>query len=906
MRKPVLTLIMWLLLGMAGGYTQVQVSPVDPENAELMPGEIKTIVINVVSQSEKDQSISAEILMPKNWQTVNMPKEFSLPSNKSKVLLISIVPHKYAANQNYSLTLKLKDKVDGTPLGEWPLTIGVKEFTSINVRATSVPDYVLAGTSITTQFIVENSGNSTQKLQLEGKNCSLSDKVDQQLEIEPGKSKTVSVLVQTSENLGKISRMSFRLDALIGPEDNIATAYQHLNVYPTKNLEKDNTFRLPGHLSLSYVGRKTPNGEFQYGIQGEFSLRGNIDRNGKHHVEILMRGPDQFNISGLGQFAEYSLRYQNEKLDMRLGDQSFYLTPLTENARFGRGINLYAETKKIDVGGFFLKPRFYTDLQHEFGTFMKYHFGKKHFLQLNYLNKQLPEETGVEHLVSLSTKVTPLKETIFNGELSYGRDARGTLGRSALVQLESNLLKNINFFGQVLWADPDFPGYFRNSLNMSGRLFYRPSEKLDFSIQVQKDDQNAALDTLFGVAPAINRKSVGIGYRVNKSSRFLAQFRIMESQDKMPDERFHIENRSARINWNYRKSRWNFSLSGEWGEGRNFKILPEVKQSQTIRGSFTGGYRPSKFIQFSLLFQYANQDFYLLDGTQQLIYGASASTSLNSGTDLRFHIQNSYLISEYFRDRDLFSIQIRQKINKYHYFDITGRYALLRRTVNSRDLAFSARYVWQFGIPLEKVERGQTIMGQVTGTKGQSLKGIIFYLNGQVAITDKEGQFKFEGIKPGQYPLLIDNKSIGIHQITDQKMPLTVDVRPEQTSHINIGITEGVGIAGRVVIKEDNSPGPNLASKTNELGIALIEIQREEQIIRQVTDGLGRFDFSNLQPGTWTVKLLHGEIGKRFTLKESKVTLELLPGDKEEVIIELIPKRRNIKFSNFMSIKKND
>ena len=883
---------------------QVLVAPISKENRELVPGELKTLVIHMTNESNTVIEARGKLLLPDQWRLVNAPQKIRLEANSSKIVLLSIVPFRFSAPGQYSLSWSLTDLQDSSIImGTSELVFELGAVAGLEVGAAGVPEYMLAGEAIQASFVVKNTGNTNEEVTLTAKKCALLSKGDAIIEIGPGESRTITTEVKTPEDVRKISRMSFRLDASVEKKAIHATAYQHLQVYPTKNLEKDKTFRLPGTFSLAYVGRRAPGGDFQTGIQGELAVSGNLDKDGERNLGLRIRGPDQFEISGLGQYQEYYLRYQTPHLDIGLGDQSFFLSPLTENARYGRGVNLTAASNKFSGGGFFLTPRFYGEINHEWGSFVRYGAGEYQHVQLNYLNKSLTGADATVQLASVSGQVLPLKQTVFKGEFSAGSNADGNLGQSALLQLESNLLKRVNFYGQVLWADTNFPGYFRNSLNVSGRLFYRPIEKIDLSLQVQKDDQNAALDTLFGVAPAINRKSLGFGYRMTKNSRITAQLRTIETEDKMPDQRFHIRNRSARLNWIYRKSQWQATIAGEWGTSLNLRMEPNIEESQVLRINFNGGYSPSQFLQLNLMMQYANQDYFLLDGTTQFIYGISAATRLRTGTRLRVHVQNSYLVNEYHRDRDLFSLQLGQKINKHHQVDVMARYALLRRTVNSRDISVSARYVWSFGIPLEKVQRGQDVYGRIVARDAQDKKGVVFYLNGQVAVTDKEGNFKFEGLQPGRYPLIIDRKSIGLHEITTPQMPITIEVAEDRPTEINLSLTKGVEISGQIVVQKQ--VGPGVPEEEQDMGVAIIEISKDDQVFRQGTNGAGKFSFSNLQPGTWTVRVIHGEIGKRFTLKDYQQTYELAPGAQQFIALELIPKKRKIQFSNFLSIKKD-
>lgn len=886
-------LFLFLSLHLCG---QVVITPANEGVISLPPGNLKTLVFKVRNSGNTDLNMTSNLNLPERWQVVNAPKELMVEAGTTKIYLISIIPFKYSLFGKYYLEWDLTDIASKQQVGRSTVEVSLEEFINLRIDATSVPDYILAGEKITTSFILYNEGNSVQFLTLSTKNCKLLKKEDSRFTIQPGESQPVEVLVETSEDINKEARFSFRLDGSNSDGDLLASAYQHLHIFPVKQKEEDQLFRLPGVFSLSYLGRQSPNGGFASGIQGELSVGGKLDRQGKQIAELRLRGPDQFKISGLGQYDEYFGRFRNDKWEISLGDQTFQVSQLSENARFGRGGRVNYFGKGFEVSTFYLKPRFFNELKEESGISFLLGQSKSNYLQYNFLRKLYPDTSSID-ISSVVGRWFPWEHTVMNGEYSFGVDFSGKNGHSGLFQFESNPVDFISVFGQILWADKYYPGYFNNTLNINGRVLLRVSKHLDVSVQMQKDDQNIAQDTLYGISPAINRKSAGINYRINNASRINAQFRMMESEDKMPDQRFHIENQSARLNWYYRKSKWQFNVSGEWGQSKDLLEPLENIQSTTIRGSLNGSYFSSRFLQINALFQYSNQDFFLLDGTRQLIYGLSGTAILKKGTELKVNIQNSYLLDEYYRDRDLFYFQVRQRIAKKQFFELNARYALLRRTVDTRDISVLGKYIWQFGIPLEKAEGFQSVTGNIQGIS----KEAIFYLDGKVAVTDKEGNFKFEQIKPGKHFVIMDRRNLGLHEITDQSMPMEIEVMPEMPTHIEIKVMKGGAITGEVVLVED-------FSEKKDIGLSIIEISNGQQVIRQATSKNNRFEFSNLPPGKWAVKFIHPDLDKQFSLKNGNKIIDLEEGKNLSIVIELIPKKRNINFSQFLSVKekKND
>ncbi|MDH4071316.1 MAG: hypothetical protein OEV30_12945, partial [Ignavibacteria bacterium] len=75
----------------------------------------------------------------------------------------------------------------------------------------------------------------------------------------------------------------------------------------------------------------------------------------------------------------------------------------------------------------------------------------------------------------------------------------------------------------------------------------------------------------------------------------------------------------------------------------------------------------------------------------------------------------------------------------------------------------------------------------------------------------------------------------------------------------------------------------------------VVEISKGEEIFRRVTDVRGRFLFSDLRPGEWTVKVIEDDIPADLRVGTPTQVVALSPGMKAETRLELVPVQKRIR-----------
>ncbi len=867
-------------------------------------GKVATVVFKIKNNQNFDCEFEPSLNLPHSWQPIHNKAAFSLGPGQSKVHITSFLVPNFTTFGEYPVVLKVKNTASGRIAGEFTFHVDVPNVYKLAIESIEAPSLAMAGETFEATFSVRNLSNAVHTIQLVPYKCEL--KEASRISLEPNSSQLVTVTVSTFEELRKVSRAGFRLEAFISghEEDTHVHTYRHVRVIPTNDADINDIRRLPGYARVSYFGRQNGEEPFQSGYQGELHIQGAIDEAGENEVELRMRGPNQFDLSVYGNYDEYYVGYTSPLFDLRAGDQVFSLSPLTEYSRYGRGLESAFRINPVEIGLFYQRPRFYPDISAEFGAHIKYTFEEENSLSFNMLQKVHLEPNSQSTMMSFLGDFQPLPHTSIIAE--YAQGVGESEGRGIYLNLHSNPIKRLNIASTVLYASKDFPGYYNNTWMYSGSVNYYLTKKLNLSFNIHQDERNAARDTLFTVAPYGKRMQAGIGYRFNRKTQLRVYLRNAEREDRFPDTKFHSRDQTARLQLMQQLGKFRFNLSGEYGKSENLLAPLEQREQNLFRSYLDAEFRISNRHSIRGFLQYYNHNSYSIERQEQLVFGVSAYSSLTKSTKLYLQFQNRYELEDYFRDRDLFSIRFSQWIKKKHEFQLTGRYSLLRKTVDNQDLTFAANYTYHFGIPLESKKNYPDVIGKIDNMGAESVKGIVFHLNGKTTVTDAEGNFIFKSVPPGQYYVMMDVTSVGLHEIPDIPTPIVVNVPEEGMIEVRFGLTTGARISGDVSVQEGEKHLISQNRKAAVLGPVMIEISKDGEMHRQLTNAEGYFEFTDIRPGIWNLKVVHNDLYKQFVFDQEVFEVEITPGMHEQITIPVRRKERKIKFMQGLSLSLND
>lgn len=860
------------------------------------PGVVNNFSIALWNKGSNSTRVRPQLNLPEGWKSITNSASFSLEAGAKALKIISFVIPSKALAGTYEITYRLSDYQNPTVEFIEKIKIEVAVTNALKLIPLSTSSTLLAGTTINGQFLVKNNSNQPQTILLSSRNATL--KGASSIELSAFSSQRVIIETSTFSETRKESRVSIDLKATIKGSGISETAYLHNQVLPSTDQEIDNTRKLPGYASLNYILRQFSNGRKGQGWQGELFLQGTIDEQETKEVTLNLRGPNQQDGTELTLYDQYFASYRTSKFSILAGDNNYALSTLTEFSRNGRGIQTEGYFGSATVGAFFVKPRFFTEIKQEVGIFIQNEFNHKTNIRFNYLHKDNEANNGTASILSLSGQFSPLKNTFVLGEI-----ASGNSGQAGYLKIQTKLFDRLQLNGDLIYASPNFAGYFQNTLNLISNASFRVTKKVSILAGIFQNTKNAALDTLINAAPFSDRKHIGLNWRLAKNSNIQLNIRQNEIEDRLPQKQFFRKESIVTANVNHRVNRFNFSLTGEYGQSENLLQAREADFQEILRVFLDVGVK-IRHISIRGFGQYYNENSLQVSTQKQFLFGGTISGTIKDHTQFKIRYQNDFEAETYYKNRNAFDLFLTHTIRKNQQLILNARQTIQRNTLNNRDFFFSAKYLYQFGIRLEPKPPKGAVYGQIQRKNGQSPAGIIVLLNGKRAITDEEGRFQFRSVQPGKYPLILDPSSLALHEILADNEVQMVEVLPEVNQLVRLELIQSGSILGGIQFQEDQSKAQLISLQT--VGNLMLEVSNEHQIRRTFTDDNGQYKFGDIKPGKWKVKVLQPDLGRHLKIRQTEFTIDVKEGEAVDLPIIIQKKKRNIQFKQLIQLSDDD
>jgi hypothetical protein len=221
---------------------------------------------------------------------------------------------------------------------------------------------------------------------------------------------------------------------------------------------------------------------------------------------------------------------------------------------------------------------------------------------------------------------------------------------------------------------------------------------------------------------------------------------------------------------------------------------------------------------------------------------------------------------------------------------------MVRNSLNKKELSIQFRYTCTINIPLSKKNNIGNLIGKVINKGIDHIDGIMFNLNGIVAMTDKNGSFEFPMVKVGTCILVMDESNVGLNAIASESGPYHVTIEPGKTTRFEISLTRSARIKGLLVIREDEKNGQKGYYPVKEdIENLIIEASNGTETFRVLTGRDGAFSFEDLRPGSWHIKIYPNGIPQGYQLQNDQFNFNLSAGKEEKLDVILQKKSREIK-----------
>ncbi len=931
MKTHFIPLFGWFLLlscfGLAHGADDgVEARLTSQPMIEIKPGQIVTGSYLISNHTGADEELFEGVRLPGHWQLITgYPHPIKLGAKDQKVRLVAFsVPRNCPAGR-YEIIYMLTDREDSRIRASAAFSVVVLPVVEVNSVIEHKPKVVMAGDQYGLRLRVVNRGNSTTELKVKVTGNPAYPVIVEpaQVILQAGKSQLLSLLITTDPKLRDRTNHILQIDVQAdAPKIGAVSTQQTVSVeiLPRLTTPVDARQKIPSQIRFITVGG-SGNNNGEDGFQVEYSGSGSLDENGRRRIGFVFRGPDVQDRSVYGTRDVLRFNYADQRLDLRVGDRGYQLSPLTEQFYYGRGAEAAFHRDGVNIGSFYVKNRWDRPQKKEVGAYAGYKFSDRLQIKGNFLHKRRENNPSGDETKIYTIQMNLKPGTRSNLGLEYGRSLSDKSGKSTdfgyRVALDGLVSNRIWYTLQNIYAGANFFGYFNDVFLSSGTVTFPIYRSLQGNLSYRTHKQNLDLDPTRNTANREKAFRGVLSYSFRSGTSVSLDYEVLRRKDELLLARYDFNENTWRLGFGQLFRRLGLQTYTERATFEN-KLLgtaprtlerysihtyfrPSPQQTYTIfttigHSSFTGNPARSKHVGISALLGFRN------------VFNLNITYRKNNADSEKRQQQDHLLSTLAFRLPNRHTLSLRTRWVKYGRID-NGNYS------------FFAAYTIPLNIPAGKKKGFGVLMGRIFDRDKEGappLPNAILRMDGLATVTNQKGEFVFPALKPGHYSLRVDQRSIGLSKITSGTFPISVEIKGGETTVRDIGVAAVCRVSGKVAIYAFDSKnkvndknkelfvtglagtrrGPFLQSDLTEVGrlsSIWVELSSGEEILRQFTDERGRFSFEGLEPGAWQLKVYDHNLPPHHYLEKSSSRIELVKGEEKKVAVKVLPRLRSIR-----------
>ncbi|MCM4156440.1 hypothetical protein [Gramella sp. AN32] len=854
-----------------------------------------TITLQITNETDTIQNLFLNETLPESWKLVSAGDIENLKPNEKKLVLVSFnIPAKAKSGKSNAV-FNLVD-AEGTIVKTLEVDFEVDKNYELQVYNISAPQTLKAGETINARFGIQNNGNIKQEIELNSTGTITGDK---KYSIAPDSTLVIEVSKKTDSKVYFLRNVGSQLDVYSKTSKQTYRAYTSTQIFPSKIEKKDPFFRFPIRASLNYNSHTYKNNHFST-ISSELMGDGYLDLNKKHHLNFIIRAPQQQNLKRFGVTDQYSFIYRyNNKTNIYVGDHAYFINRLGFDSRYGMGFRIDQDIKKWTFSTFYSKPRLYSfNSSALYGVKSVYNVSDSLKIGLAIERSQgtiqgvnsnieaNPNESGQIGTVNLNYRN---KGTYIDAETSVSLTNEATALANYINLVQQ--YKNLTYSGTLTIAGKDYFGSIRNSLQYSNNFYYK-NNRWNFALGQTISKVNRRLDPLFYAAEPYYENYYGmLGYRFK--NRHLVNIRLEQRtrEDQMEPKSYYYKEHGINYRYLYSSPAFVLNFSGRLSRTKNL-LSESLKYRNTFSHNLNSSYRilDELTLRGSINHNYSNRYGNSNINMNYLRYSLGFNYNMNKTLRINASYNSGFSPEENYLKRDFINANLLVHLNKNHQFEVRANYYENPGSVNKKELLALGKYTYSFGVPLKRVLQQGGLRG-VIYAEDESIKvsGIKIIAAGQTILTDKNGRFQLNNLPLGKNYVLIDESSLPMGIVSSQKTSIEVEIRQERESDITLQLIKSANINGTISIA-GNKTASNMLEK-------YFKIENKNFTYHVESNKEGIFQFKDIVPGTYTLNLIRFKENDDFEIKKD-IQISVGAGETMDVPFVIIAKERKVKFTN--------
>jgi hypothetical protein len=864
---------------------------------ELNPGDIFTVIFEASRQDSTLDLGEAVFNIPDAWKVIL--KKISQKRQDSTVFkyLYTIQTPTNSPPSLYRVTFSLGGFA-GEVVSSKTIQIQLREIRKIEVIVADHPEFIKEGEDMFVEYIVQNLGNTPEKIHLETSRGTI-ENIKDTLTIAPNELQKVVLKHRIPKTEQYNWQFSSDLRVFTTFQKNPVLQLVSVPVYSTNVKKSDPFLRFPVEAGVGFVrfkiGDKTFSG-MQYFLDGQ----GYIDFEKKHNVELLLRGPNQFSFPMFASYDQYLLRYSyDSKLNVEVGDYNNRFNNLMEFSRFGRGFRAdYTVNKRHQFEAFYNKARFFINQRNSFGGSYKYRFKGDTHIGINYIHKELnisDQPFFTTNIIGASAKVNR-NSLLIESEVALG-EAQNKIGVGFYNNVQYTF-KKVQVRNQAIYASKNFFGFYNNSVLFNTSVNYAITSKISIGVNNNYSRINPSLDALAGISisPRSFSTMIFASYSPNQKNLLFANYTTQEREDRQQPSLFYYKEDFGNLSYQFNGTKFNLFTQSRFGSAINYLATDDNRRKRTLAFLLQPTLGVTPWLWVGGYFEYQNTaKFSQLNVLEDLYYyGGNIRANYKKYLSLNFMYRNNYAPDDFFERRSFLDGSLIFELDRHKFsFSASKVSDPFTNSIASNQLFYSLKYTLKLNMPVAKNRSLGNVSGKiVTLSNDINRSGIILQMGQYKVLTDANGVFSFPNITPDTYYIQMKDETNPASVISTIKTPVRVEVSADSTKIIEIPLVHSGVIAGKVEL--DNITDDEF----QKVPIIYIKLTNGEEKHITSLDKKQRFSFKEMRPGRWSVSLLLVGNNDNYEISNQYQDIEIEPNSLKNIFFTVHAIERKIYFSD--------
>jgi hypothetical protein len=241
--------------------------------------------------------------------------------------------------------------------------------------------------------------------------------------------------------------------------------------------------------------------------------------------------------------------------------------------------------------------------------------------------------------------------------------------------------------------------------------------------------------------------------------------------------------------------------------------------------------------------------------------------------------------------------QVRQSI-----VALRGRVGLSGVKTVATTNAFYLEVRTPLHLPTRRLVVGGRARAQVIDAEtGKGLAGAVVRMGDYAAITDKNGDATFSGIRAGKYNALVEG-GITAGQLVSGGSAISV-VESRTPTAFTLSVARGAHVSAIIhryeAVSLSGGAGPRVTDSLVDVGAVsqtLISLASAHDTLYQTSDDRGRIDFGSIAPGHYVMSVVSGDLPEFTAFERRHIDVDVTSGEEREIELRVLPQQRAVQF----------